>query len=278
MAVPHPIAARANQLRADIEQHNYHYYVLDRPLIADAEYDRLFRELQELEQKYPQLVTPDSPTQRVGAAPRTDFAQVTHATPMLSLNNAFEDDAVIAFDRRVREALESEHVEYAVEPKFDGLAVSLAYKHGVLTTGATRGDGYTGEDVTANLRTIRAIPLRLRGPHPPAWLEVRGEVLMLKADFEQLNRRQCAHGEKEFANPRNAAAGSLRQLDPRITAARPLAFFAYGTGGTDYGKLRRHSQVLDWLTELGFPVTAEREVVTGIAGLLDYYSAIGERG
>ena len=277
MAVPHPIAARANQLRADIEQHNYHYYVLDRPLIADAEYDRLFRELQELEQKYPQLVTPDSPTQRVGAAPRTDFAQVTHATPMLSLNNAFEDDAVIAFDRRVREALESEHVEYAVEPKFDGLAVSLAYKHGVLTTGATRGDGYTGEDVTANLRTIRAIPLRLRGPHPPAWLEVRGEVLMLKADFEQLNRRQCAHGEKEFANPRNAAAGSLRQLDPRITAARPLAFFAYGTGGTEYGKLRRHSQMLDRLAELGFPVTAEREVVAGIAGLLGYYRAIGAR-
>jgi len=177
----------------------------------------------------------------------------------------------------VREGLESEHVEYAAEPKFDGLAVSLAYEQGVLTTGATRGDGYTGEDVTANLRTIRAIPLRLRGPHPPAWLEVRGEVLMLKDDFECLNRTQSAQGERQFANPRNAAAGSLRQLDPRITAARPLTFFAYGTGGTDYGKLRRHSQVLDWLAELGFPVTAEREVVTGIAGLLDYYRAIGER-
>jgi DNA ligase (NAD+) len=277
MAVPHPIAARAKQLRADIEQHNYHYYVLDRPLIADAEYDRLFRELQELEHKYPQLVTPDSPTQRVGAAPRTDFVQVAHATPMLSLNNAFEDDAIVAFDRRVREALEAEHVEYAAEPKFDGLAVSLAYEHGVLTTGATRGDGYTGEDVTANLRTIRAIPLRLRGKHPPAWFEVRGEVLMLKADFEQLNRMQCAQGEKEFANPRNAAAGSLRQLDARITASRPLAFFAYGTGGTEYGKLRRHSQVLDWLAELGFPVTAERAVVAGTAGLLGYYRAIGAR-
>ena len=277
MAVPHPIAARAKQLRADIEQHNYHYYVLDRPLIPDAEYDRLFRELQELEQKHPQLVTPDSPTQRVGAAARTDFAPVAHATPMLSLNNAFEEEAVVAFDRRVREALESERVDYAAEPKFDGLAVSLAYEQGVLTTGATRGDGYTGEDVTANLRTIRAIPLRLRGPHPPAWLEVRGEVLMLKADFERLNRAQSAREERQFANPRNAAAGSLRQLDPRITAARPLAFFAYGTGGTESGKLRRHSQVLDWLAELGFPVTAERAVVTGIAGLLDYYRAVGER-
>jgi len=277
MVVPHLIAARADQLRADIEQHNYHYYVLDRPLISDAEYDRLFRELQGLEQKYPSLVTPDSPTQRVGAAPQTDFAQVAHRTPMLSLNNAFEDDAVVAFDRRVREALEAEPIEYAAEPKFDGLAVSLAYEHGVLTTGATRGDGYTGEDVTANLRTIRAIPLRLRGPHPPAWLEVRGEVLMLKADFEQLNRTQSAQGEKEFANPRNAAAGSLRQLDPRITATRRLAFFAYGTGSTDHGKLRRHSQVLDRLAELGFPVTAEREVVAGIAGLLGYYRAIGAR-
>ena len=277
MTVPSHIAAHARKLRSSIEQHNFNYYVLDRPLIPDAEYDRLFRELQELEQKYPQLVTSDSPTQRVGAAPRTDFAQVTHRTPMLSLNNAFEDDAVVAFDRRVREALESEHVEYAAEPKFDGLAVSLAYEHGVLTTGATRGDGYTGEDVTANLRTIRAIPLRLRGPHPPAWLEVRGEVLMLKADFKQLNRMQSAQGDKEFANPRNAAAGSLRQLDPRITATRRLAFFAYGTGGTDYGKLSRHSQVLERLADLGFPVTAEREVVAGIAGLLGYYRAIGAR-
>jgi len=277
MAVPHSIAARAKQLRAELEQHNYHYYVLDRPLVPDAEYDRLFRELQELEQKHPQLITPDSPTQRVGAAVQTDFAPVAHATPMLSLNNAFEDEAVVAFDRRVREALESERVEYAAEPKFDGLAVSLAYERGVLTTGATRGDGYNGEDVTANLRTIRAIPLRLRGPHPPARLEVRGEVLMFKADFERLNRAQSAQGEKAFVNPRNAAAGSLRQLDPHITAARPLAFFAYGTGGTDYGKLRRHSQMLDWLAGLGFPVTAERQVVTGIAGLLDYYRAIGAR-
>ena len=273
---PH-IQARVKRLRADIEQHNYNYYVLDRPLIADAEYDRLFRELQRLEERYPQLVTPDSPTQRVGASPLSEFAQVTHRTPMLSLNNAFEDNEVIAFDRRAREALGVDAVDYAAEPKFDGLAISLTYVKGLFTTGATRGDGYTGEDVTANLRTVRAIPLRLRGTHPPGLLEVRGEVLMLKADFEQLNLRQREQGEKEFANPRNAAAGSLRQLDPRITSTRRLAFYAYGIGALDYGKLRNHSQVLDMLSELGFPVTAERKVVTGVAGMLDYYREIGAK-
>ena len=273
---PH-IHARVKRLRADIEQHNYNYYVLDRPLISDAEYDRLFRELQRLEERYPQLVTPDSPTQRVGASPLSEFAQVTHRTPMLSLNNAFEDNEVIAFDRRAREALGVDAVDYAAEPKFDGLAISLTYVKGLFTTGATRGDGYTGEDVTANLRTVRAIPLRLRGTHPPGLLEVRGEVLMLKADFEQLNLRQREQGEKEFANPRNAAAGSLRQLDPRITSTRRLAFYAYGIGALDYGKLRNHSQVLDMLAELGFPVTAERKVVTGVAGMLDYYREIGAK-
>jgi DNA ligase (NAD+) len=273
---PH-IQARVKRLRADIEQHNYNYYVLDRPLISDAEYDRLFRELQRLEERYPQLVTPDSPTQRVGASPLREFAQVTHRTPMLSLNNAFEDNEVIAFDRRAREALGVDAVDYAAEPKFDGLAISLTYVKGLFTTGATRGDGYTGEDVTANLRTVRAIPLRLRGTHPPGLLEVRGEVLMLKADFEQLNLRQREQGEKEFANPRNAAAGSLRQLDPRITSTRRLAFYAYGIGALDYGKLRNHSQVLDMLAELGFPVTAERKVVTGVAGMLDYYREIGAK-
>ena len=273
---PH-IQARVKQLRADIEQHNYNYYVLDRPLISDVEYDRLFRELQRLEERYPQLVTPDSPTQRVGASPLSEFAQVTHRTPMLSLNNAFEDDEVIAFDRRACEALGVEAVDYAAEPKFDGLAISLTYVKGLFTTGATRGDGYTGEEVTANLRTVRAIPLRLRGTHPPGLLEVRGEVLMLKADFEQLNLRQREQGEKEFANPRNAAAGSLRQLDPRITSTRRLAFYAYGIGAPDDGKLRNHSQVLDMLSELGFPVTAERKVVTGVAGMLDYYREIGAK-
>lgn len=273
---PH-IQARVKQLRADIEQHNYNYYVLDRPQVSDAKYDRLFRELEQLEGRYPQLVTPDSPTQRVGAAPLSEFAQVTHRTPMLSLNNAFEDEEVIAFDRRVREALGADAVDYAAEPKFDGLAISLTYVRGLFTTGATRGDGYTGEDVTANLRTVRAIPLKLRAAHPPALLEVRGEALMLKADFEQLNRRQREQREKEFVNPRNAAAGSLRQLDPRITSTRRLAFYAYGIGAPDYGRLRNHSQVLDMLSELGFPVTAERRVVTGFAGMLGYYREIGAR-
>ncbi len=277
MTVPHSIVARVNQLRADIEQHNYNYYVLDRPLISDPEYDRLFRELQQLELQYPPLVNLASPTQRVGAAALTDFAQVTHRTPMLSLNNAFEDDEVTMFDRRVREALDTEQVEYAAEPKFDGLAVSLTYEKGLLVTGATRGDGYTGEDVTANLRTIHAIPLKLRGVRPPSPLEVRGEVLMLRADFEQLNRRQRGQGEKEFVNPRNAAAGSLRQLDPRMTATRRLTFFAYGTGAPLDGKLRKHLQVLDMLAELGFPVTAERKVVKGVEGMLGYYHAIGAR-
>jgi len=276
-AVSKSISAHVKKLSADIEQHNYNYYVLDRPVISDAEYDRMFRELQQLEQQYPQLITPESPTQRIGAAPLTDFAQVTHRTPMLSLNNSFEDDEVVAFDKRVREALDADMVEYAAEPKFDGLAISLTYEKGLFVTGATRGDGYTGEDVTANLRTVRAIPLKLRGALKPGLLEVRGEVVMLRADFEQLNNKQRAQGEKEFANPRNAAAGSLRQLDPRITAARRLTFYAYGTGAPIDGKLRKHSQVLDRLVELGFPVTTERKTVKGVDGLLGFYHAIGAR-
>jgi DNA ligase (NAD+) len=277
MAIAPQISARIRELRAELDQHNYNYYALDRPLITDAEYDRLFRELQQLEERHPGLVTPDSPTQRVGAQPVAGFSQVTHATPMLSLNNAFTNDEVLAFDRRVREALETETIEYAAEPKFDGLAISLTYADGVLTTGATRGDGYIGEDVTANLRTLRAIPLKLRAARPPAVLEVRGEVLMLRADFDRLNRTQRELGEKEFVNPRNAAAGALRQLDPRITATRQLAFYAYGTGATVDGELRKHSRVLDRLAELGFPVTAERKVCTGGEGLLDYYRALGAK-
>ena len=277
MTVPHSIAARVKQLRAKLDQHNYSYYVLDRPTIPDADYDRLFRELLELEQQYPQLVTSESPTQRVGAAPLSEFAQVTHHTPMLSLNNAFEDAEVIAFDKRVCETLDKHRVEYAAEPKFDGLAISLTYVRGLLATGATRGDGFSGEDVTANLRTMRAIPLKLRGAHAPELLEVRGEVLMLKKEFEQLNIEQRERGEKEFVNPRNAAAGSLRQLDPRITLMRRLTFFAYGTGAEIGGTLRTHSQVLDMLIEFGFPITAERKVVQGAAGLLGCYRAIGAR-
>ena len=277
MATASHILARVRSLRAELDQHNYNYYALDRPLITDAEYDRLFRELQQIEEQHPGLITPDSPTQRVGTGPLAGFSQVTHGTPMLSLNNAFADEEVLAFDKRVREAIEADAVEYAAEPKFDGLAISLNYVDGMLRSGATRGDGYVGEDVTANLRTLRAIPLRLRVARPPAALEVRGEVLMLRADFERLNFAQRALGEKEFVNPRNAAAGSLRQLDPRITATRPLAFFAYGTGAPIDAGLRRHSRVLDRLAELGFPVTAERKVVKGADGMLGYYRAIAAR-
>ena len=278
MSVPRDAAARAETLRREIERHNHQYYVLDRPLIPDAEYDRLFRELQDLEARHPGLLTPDSPTQRVGAPPGEAFAGVTHRAPMLSLNNAFGDDEVEAFDRRVREALGKDAVEYAVEPKFDGLAVSLVYEHGVFRLGATRGDGYTGEDVTANLRTVRPIPLRLAGRRIPALLEVRGEVLMLKKDFEALNRAQRERGEKEFVNPRNAAAGALRQLDSRVTATRKLAFFSYGLGVSEGTPgFTRHSELLDYLEASGFPVAAERDVVTGMTGLLDYYSGIGEK-
>jgi DNA ligase (NAD+) len=277
MAVPEKARKRAETLRRDIETHNYRYYVLDAPTIPDAEYDRLFRELVELETRYPELATPDSPTQRVGGAPLEEFPQVAHRTPMLSLNNAFTEADVIAFDRRVREGLGRDEIEYAAEPKFDGLAISLVYDRGSFVQGATRGDGYTGEDVTANLKTVRSIPLKLRGGRPPESVEVRGEIIMYKADFERMNARQRERGEKEFANPRNAAAGSLRQLDPKITAQRPLRFFAYGlvdSGGTQF---KRHSEVLDWIAEQGLPVSADRATVRGLTGLTDYYRSIGEK-
>ena len=278
MAALQDVAARVRWLREEIERHNYLYYVLDKPEIPDAEYDKLFRELERLEAEYPLLATADSPTRRVGASPLAEFSQLTHRVPMLSLNNAFEDDEVLAFDRRVREGLGVEMVEYAVDPKFDGLAISLIYENGILVQGATRGDGYTGEDVTTNLRTIKAIPLRLHTVNPPQLLEVRGEVLILKADFEKLNRQQRENSEKEFANPRNAAAGSLRQLDPRITATRPLTFFAYGLGSVDGMILpRKLSAIMDYLENLRVPVCRERTVVQGVDGLLDYYRMIGAR-
>jgi len=277
MSVPPIAARRARELRDEIERHNHRYYVLDDPLIADAEYDRLFRELQTLEQSYPALITPDSPTQRVGGEPGQAFTAVRHVVPMLSLNNAFDDEGVAGFDRRVREALGAEPVEYAAEPKFDGLAVSLIYDKGSLTTGATRGDGYTGEDVTGNLRTIRAIPLRLANS-PPSRIEVRGEVVMLQQDFERLNNDQRARGQKEFANPRNAAAGALRQLDPRVTASRRLTFFAYGMGQAEGGPgFTTHEEILDYLTMLRFPVARERRTVQGLQGLMGYYRDMGER-
>ncbi len=273
------VSERIRTLRAEIERHNRQYYVLDAPLISDAEFDLLFRELQALEAEHPQLLSSDSPTQRVGAAPLSEFATVAHATPMLSLNNAFADAEVAAFDRRVRDGLAAiGEVDYAAEPKFDGLAISLNYEQGVLVRGATRGDGTTGEDVTANLRTVRSIPLHLQGSGWPAVLEVRGEVLMWRSDFERMNARQREYGEKEFVNPRNAAAGSLRQLDPRITARRPLRFFAYGVGaGAPTGLPATHSVLLDRLAEWGFPVAQERRRVTGLAGLIAYYVEMARR-
>ena len=279
MPVAQEIADRIARLRELIEHDNYLYYSLDAPEVPDAEYDRRFAELQSLEAQYPETATDDSPTRRVGAAPVSAFAEVTHAVPMLSLNNAFDDATVDAFDRRVREALNVDRVRYSAEPKFDGLAVSLTYRDGLFERGATRGDGATGENVTANLRTIGAIPLRLRGAGVPTLLEVRGEVLLLKRNFARLNDEQLARGEKLFANPRNAAAGALRQLDSRITAARRLAFFAYAVGVVEGGELPRdtHSAQMNWLAQLRFPVSAERRVVDGLEGLLGYYRDIGRR-
>nr|ART35639.1 A107 [uncultured bacterium] len=269
--------ARAEALRLEIARHNRLYYVQDAPEIPDAEYDRLFAELARLEAEHPEFATPDSPTQRVGAAPLPGFPEVRHRSPMLSLANAFDEEAVRAFDRRVREAIGDERVEYSVEPKFDGLAVSLSYRDGVFVQGATRGDGEHGEDVTPNLRTVRSIPLRLPRAADTRDLEVRGEVLMTKRDFAALNERQRAAGEKEFVNPRNAAAGGLRQLDSRISARRPLRFFAYGVGAAPAGARRTHSEILDRLAEIGFPVARERDVALGVEGLLRYYERIGAR-
>jgi len=272
------LAAHAKRLREALERHNYLYYVLDQPEITDAEYDALFRELVDLEHAHPELASPDSPTQRVGAQPLTAFAAVQHRTPMLSLSNAFDDEAVRAFDRRIRMAVESETVDYAVEPKFDGLAISLVYEDGVFVQGATRGDGSMGEDVTQNLRTVHSIPLRLRNPSAhESRLEVRGEVLMFKSDFDALNARQLDSGEKAFVNPRNAAAGSLRQLDSRVTAQRPLRFFAYGAELAGRAPWKTHEAMLERLCTLGFPVCAERAVVRGIDGALAYYGAIEAR-
>jgi DNA ligase (NAD+) len=272
------IAQRATALRAAIDEANYRYYALDAPTISDAEYDRLFRELQALEADHPELVTSESPTQRVGAAPTKEFATVRHRVPMLSINNAFGDDEVEAFDRRVREALDVDEVEYSCEPKLDGLAVNLTYEAGVFVQGTTRGDGFAGEDVTANLRTVRGIPLRLRAERAPKLLEVRGEVLMYKHDFEALKARQRERGEKEAVNPRNAAAGSLRQLDPRITAGRLLRFAGYGIGDAQgFDEPRTQSGLLDALAGMGLPVSAERAVATGVDGLLGYYGRIAAK-
>ncbi len=274
--------ARAAWLRAELHRHGHAYYVLDNPSIPDAEYDQLFRELQALEDAHPELQSPDSPTQRVGGAPLPEFSQVQHDVPMLSINNGFSDEDIVNFDRRAREGLErDEHaapLEYACELKFDGLAINLRYEQGVLVQAATRGDGSTGEDVTANIRTVRSIPLKLHGDRVPALIDVRGEVLMFKADFARLNQRQRDAGQKEFANPRNAAAGSLRQLDSKITAQRSLRFFAYGIGRLDGATFpTSHSALLDWYQSLGIPVCTERAVVQGASGLLAFFADIGTK-
>ncbi|MGH8659302.1 MAG: NAD-dependent DNA ligase LigA [Gammaproteobacteria bacterium] len=266
------------QLRTEINEHDYRYHVLAEPIIPDADYDRLMRELQWLESRYPQLITKDSPTQRVGAKPIAAFGEVRHEVPMLSLANAFEEKEVSDFDRRVRERLGAERVEYAAEPKLDGLAISLLYGDGVLIRAATRGDGVHGEDVTENVRTIPSIPLRLRARGYPRLLEVRGEVYMTKEGFESLNRKQAQAGEKIFANPRNAAAGSLRQLDPRITASRPLCMLCYGIGRVEGGPLpKRHSEILFRLGEWGLRIQPQMAVVEGVQGCLGYYRTMLQR-
>lgn len=269
-------ADRIDKLRRQLEDANYRYHVLDDPSIPDVEYDRLLRELEALEAEHPELADPNSPTQRVGDKPSSKFAEVRHSVPMLSLSNAFADEEVGDFVARISKETGDEDPEFSVEPKLDGLAISLRYENGMFVRGATRGDGVTGEDVTQNLRTVRAIPLQLRGK-PPKLLEVRGEVYMPKAAFEKYNAWAAKHGAKTLANPRNGAAGSLRQLDPRITAQRPLSFYAYALGETDAKLPKTHTDTLAWLRELGLPVSSLADAASGTEGLLAYYRRIGEQ-
>ena len=269
---------RIAELRELINLHNHRYYVLDEPSIPDAEYDRLMAELIELEKNHPDLITPDSPTQRIGAVPMDAFSEIKHLTPMLSLANAFNEDEMESFDRRVRERLEIDEIEYAAETKLDGLAINLIYKNGVLMSGATRGDGTTGEDVTINVRTIKSIPLRLLGDGLPEQLEVRGEIFMTRQGFNDLNARQKLKNEKIFLNPRNAAAGSLRQLDPHITSERPLTFVTYGTGHYAGAVLPdNHVELLLHLRQWGLPVSPETKKVKGLSGCISYYQTIFQR-
>lgn len=262
---------RIEELRELIRYHNYRYYVLDSPEISDAEYDRLFRELQELEEKFPEFVTPDSPTQRVGAQPAEEFGTVPHTIPMLSLDNAMDEEEVREFDERVKRFLGTdEDIEYVAEPKLDGLGVELVYERGKLVVGSTRGDGFVGEDVTQNLRTIRAVPLVLLGD-PPERLEVRGEVIMHIEDFRELNRRRAEEGEPPFANPRNAAAGSVRQLDPRITASRPLDIFFYGVGQVVGREFSTHWEVLQALRSWGLRTNPLNRLCRNVDEAVDYY-------
>ena len=282
MTVPAATRKKVESLRSEIRHHNYLYHVLDDPEVPDAAYDRLMRELTALEKEHPELITRDSPTQRVGAEPVKAFGTIQHTVPMLSLDNAFSQDELNEFHRRVTERLQIEDEEavisYSAEPKLDGAAVSLLYEKGDLARAATRGDGTTGEDITHNIRTIASVPLRLLGKGYPSMLEVRGEVFMPRAGFRRFNERALKKGEKTFVNPRNAAAGSLRQLDPRLTAERPLDMYAYSVGQIAGGKMAdRHSVILDQLQEWGVKVCPERRVVEGIEGCLDFYKDIGKR-
>ncbi len=267
------------ELKQQLNHHNYRYYVLDDPSVPDVEYDRLLQQLQDIERQNPNLITPDSPSQRVGDAPLSAFSQVTHEMPMLSLDNAFDDASLMAFERRLKERLKTtEDIAFAAEPKLDGIAVSLLYRHGVLERGATRGDGTTGEDITQNVRTIPSIPLRLMGEGFPDVLEVRGEIYMPKMGFERLNQQARDKGEKVFVNPRNAAAGSLRQLDAKITATRPLEMCAYSVGLIEGGSLPdTHTEVLYALNQWGLRINSEMAVANNIQGCIDYYQRLAEK-
>ena len=271
------IKDKIQELIEKLSTFDYQYYVLDNPSISDFEYDKIFRSLVDLENENPELIRPDSPSQRVGGKALDAFESVIHRQAMLSLNNAFDDDELIAFDKRIKDDIGIDEVEYAVEPKFDGLAITLTYENGIFVQGATRGDGYTGENVTHNLKTIRSIPTKLNYIHPPKLLEVRGEVLMLKKDFELLNQKQESLGEKQFANPRNAAAGSLRQLDPRITATRPLTFFSYGLGVCEPNlNLKTHTQTIQLLKQFNLPISDLSTSVKGVKGLQSFYDKVSK--
>jgi len=265
---------RISELIARIDEHNRRYYVLDDPAISDAEYDALMRELQAIEARWPGLVSPASPTQRVGAEPLGEFGEVRHGVPMLSLDNAFSEQDLRDFDRRVRERLETGHVRYVGEPKLDGLSVSIHYDNGILTQAGTRGDGRVGEDITQNIRTIRSVPLKLLGERVPQRLDVRGEVVIRRQDFQRLNAQRLEAGERSFANPRNAAAGSLRQLDPRETARRPLTFFTFGVGECSEPLGNSHHGVLEQLAAWGFRVNDEVEVLDGVEQCLAYHDRL----
>jgi len=276
--MPGNIKKTIEELRSQLNDYAYQYYVLDEPVTSDVQYDNLYQQLLELESRYPQYISPDSPTQRVGDKPLDGFKQIKHEVPMLSLGNVFSESELIEFDQRLIELAQVGEIEYSAEPKLDGLAVSIVYEKGNLLQAATRGDGSIGEDITANVKTIKAIPLVLRGNNIPEKLEVRGEVIMTRSGFDEYNRQAELLGEKIFANPRNAAAGSLRQLDPRKTAKRPLMFYAYSLGVVSQElHFKTHIETLNWVKSLGIPVNNLNQKVLGAKGCQQFYHMIGEK-